>query len=124
MLAVVASMGGFIFGVRILVVIRSFRFSYLLLAFQYDTGQISDILLMDDFLLRFAHCDTAGLVSSCSFSQVRSGLIVSLLSIGTLGGVLVGATWVSSRVLSNAPAAANHDSFFLVPLTNLVVDTL
>jgi MFS transporter, SP family, sugar:H+ symporter len=39
MLALVASMGGFIFG--------------------YDTGQISDILLMDDFLTRFATCSGA-----------------------------------------------------------------
>ena len=36
MLALVSSMGGFIFG--------------------YDTGQISDILVMEDFKLRFATC--------------------------------------------------------------------
>ncbi|KZT03054.1 general substrate transporter [Laetiporus sulphureus 93-53] len=70
-LAVVASMGGFIFG--------------------YDTGQISDILLMDDFLLRFAKCTTPGDVSTCHFSNVREGLIVALLSIGTLAGCLMGA---------------------------------
>ncbi|KIY62582.1 general substrate transporter [Cylindrobasidium torrendii FP15055 ss-10] len=71
MLAIVASMGGFIFG--------------------YDTGQISDMLLMDDFLLRFAQCDAPGDVSTCKFSNVRSGLIVGLLSIGTLFGALIGA---------------------------------
>ncbi|KAJ8090320.1 hypothetical protein PM082_018916 [Marasmius tenuissimus] len=71
MLALLASMGGFIFG--------------------YDTGQISDILLMDDFLLRFAECSEPGVVSSCEFSHVRSGLIVALLSIGTLFGALFGA---------------------------------
>ncbi|KAF9265008.1 general substrate transporter [Marasmius fiardii PR-910] len=71
MLALLASMGGFIFG--------------------YDTGQISDILLMDDFLIRFAECSQPGVVSSCKFSYVRSGLIVSLLSIGTLFGALFGA---------------------------------
>ncbi|KAH9884210.1 general substrate transporter [Cubamyces lactineus] len=71
MLAVLASMGGFIFG--------------------YDTGQISDILLMPDFLLRFATCQTPGDAGSCSFSTVREGLIVSLLSIGTLVGALIGA---------------------------------
>ncbi|KAH7912110.1 general substrate transporter [Hygrophoropsis aurantiaca] len=71
MLALLASMGGFIFG--------------------YDTGQISDILLMDDFLLRFATCSTPGVASTCSFSVVREGLIVSLLSIGTLVGALAGA---------------------------------
>ena len=71
MLALLASMGGFIFG--------------------YDTGQISDILLMRDFKLRFAHCTTPGDVNSCSFTNVRSGLIVALLSIGTLIGALIGA---------------------------------
>ncbi|VDB83133.1 unnamed protein product [Peniophora sp. CBMAI 1063] len=71
MLALVASMGGFIFG--------------------YDTGQISDILLMDDFVLRFAQCGTPGDSSTCHFSNVREGLIVGLLSIGTLIGALGGA---------------------------------
>ncbi|EIN04111.1 general substrate transporter [Punctularia strigosozonata HHB-11173 SS5] len=71
MLALVASMGGFIFG--------------------YDTGQISDILLMDDFLQRFATCSDRAVASTCSFSVVREGLIVALLSIGTLVGALLGA---------------------------------
>ncbi|KAL5534954.1 hypothetical protein ACEPAF_3045 [Sanghuangporus sanghuang] len=66
-LALLASMGGFIFG--------------------YDTGQISDILLMDDFKQRFAECDRG----SCTFSDARSGIIVALLSIGTLIGSLIGA---------------------------------
>ena len=71
MLALFASMGGFMFG--------------------YDTGRISDILLMDDFLLRFADCSEPGVVETCRFSAVRSGLLVSLLSIGTLCGALLGA---------------------------------
>lgn len=71
MLALLASMGGFIFG--------------------YDTGQISDILLMDDFLLRFATCTNPTDASTCAFTVVREGLIVSLLSIGTLFGALFGA---------------------------------
>jgi SP family sugar:H+ symporter-like MFS transporter len=57
---------------------------------QYDTGQISDLLLMDDFLLRFGTC-TGSDASSCAFSNVRAGTIVSLLSIGTLIGALIGA---------------------------------
>lgn len=68
MLALIASMGGFIFG--------------------YDTGQISDILLMDDFLERFGTPDADGVLG---FTDVRSGLIVGLLSIGTLVGALAGA---------------------------------
>jgi MFS transporter, SP family, sugar:H+ symporter len=74
LLALVASMGGFIFG--------------------YDTGQISDVLVMEDFKHRFATCTIPGDVSSCKFSTVRSGLIVSLLSIGTLVGALAGAPLV------------------------------
>ncbi|KAI0808276.1 general substrate transporter [Fomes fomentarius] len=71
MLALLASMGGFIFG--------------------YDTGQISDILLMPDFLLRFADCSNPSDSQSCKFTVVREGLIVALLSIGTLVGALIGA---------------------------------
>ncbi|KAJ3509979.1 hypothetical protein NLJ89_g4928 [Agrocybe chaxingu] len=71
MLALVAGMGGFIFG--------------------YDTGQISDILLMEDFKLRFATCSNPADHNTCEFSTVRAGLIVSLLSIGTLAGALMGA---------------------------------
>ena len=75
MLALLASMGGFIFG--------------------YDTGQISDILIMEDFKVRFAQCGTPGDVNTCNFSNVRSGLIVALLSIGTLIGALIGAPYVT-----------------------------
>lgn len=46
---------------------------------------------MEDFKLRFAQCGTAGDVNSCNFSTVREGLIVALLSIGTLAGALFGA---------------------------------
>lgn len=70
MLALVASMGGFIFG--------------------YDTGQISNILLMEDFRQRF--CTTSSNPgSTCEELTTRSGLIVSVLSIGTLFGALLGA---------------------------------
>ncbi|KAF8585286.1 general substrate transporter [Ramaria rubella] len=70
-LALLASMGGFIFG--------------------YDTGQISDILLMNDFIARFGQCHTSSAGTTCQFSIVREGLIVALLSIGTLFGALLGA---------------------------------
>lgn len=58
---------------------------------RYDTGQIADFLVMDDFKLRFATCTTPGDAASCTFSNVRSGLIVGMLSIGTLIGSLIGA---------------------------------
>ncbi|KAB5588785.1 High-affinity glucose transporter ght2 [Ceratobasidium theobromae] len=71
LLAIVASMGGFIFG--------------------FDTGQISDILLMEDFLKRFASCGNPNDASTCKFNTYIEGLIVSLLSIGTAIGALIGA---------------------------------
>src|SRR5258706_1005409 len=67
-MAVSTAMGGFIFG--------------------YDTGQISGFLEMQVFLERFGEQDSTG---KYSFSNVRSGLIVGLLSIGTLIGALVAA---------------------------------
>ncbi|TIA90768.1 hypothetical protein E3P81_03621 [Wallemia ichthyophaga] len=75
-IAILASVGGMIFG--------------------YDSGQISDMLLMRDFLERFADiregCDPNGMnCSTYEFSRVREGLIVGLLSIGTLAGSIFGA---------------------------------
>lgn len=51
--------------------------------FGYDTGQISGFLEMKDFLDRFGE--------NGSFTDVRSGTITGLLSIGTLVGVIVAA---------------------------------
>ncbi|KFY96548.1 hypothetical protein V500_02411 [Pseudogymnoascus sp. VKM F-4518 (FW-2643)] len=67
-MAVVAAMGGFIFG--------------------YDTGQISGFLEMKVFLERFGEARSDG---TFFFSHVRSGLIVGLLSIGTAIGALLAA---------------------------------
>ncbi|PKY01318.1 general substrate transporter [Aspergillus campestris IBT 28561] len=54
--------------------------------FGYDTGQISGFLEMHDFKRRFGQPQGDG---TYKFNNVRSGLIVSLLSIGTLFGALV-----------------------------------
>ncbi|KAL2837516.1 hypothetical protein BJY01DRAFT_220887 [Aspergillus pseudoustus] len=54
--------------------------------FGYDTGQISGFLEMDNFQRRFGQLQDDG---SYTFSNVRSGLIVSMLSIGTLLGALM-----------------------------------
>ncbi|KAF2035340.1 general substrate transporter [Setomelanomma holmii] len=68
-MAIIVSMGGFIFG--------------------YDTGQISGFLEMPDFLERFA--DETDADGNLKFSNWKSGLIVALLSIGTLIGALIAA---------------------------------
>ncbi|KAK5209444.1 hexose transporter hxt5 [Exophiala xenobiotica] len=67
-MGMLVSMGGFIFG--------------------YDTGQISGFLAMPDFLDRFGQRHSDG---TAYFSNVRSGLIVAMLSIGTLIGALIAA---------------------------------
>ncbi|KAI9934831.1 hypothetical protein AWENTII_005638 [Aspergillus wentii] len=67
-LGVLVSMGGFIFG--------------------YSTGQISGFTTMPDFKTRFAERQPSG---EYVFSNVRNGLIVGLLSIGTMIGALVAA---------------------------------
>ncbi|KAH6686649.1 general substrate transporter [Plectosphaerella plurivora] len=73
-LALFISMGGLIFG--------------------YDTGQISGFLEMPDFLDRFGETGPDG---TKSFGTTRSGLIVALLSIGTLIGALTAAP-IADRV--------------------------
>lgn len=60
----IASMGGFMFG--------------------YESGQISGIMAMSDFINRFAD-------SSGEFRPARNGTVVGLLCIGTLLGCLLSA---------------------------------
>ncbi|KAI1337903.1 general substrate transporter [Xylariaceae sp. FL0016] len=59
------------------------------LIFGYDTGQISGFLEMPDFLSRFGSPQPPD--GAYGFSDVRQGLIVGLLSIGTLIGALAAA---------------------------------
>ncbi|KAJ5753151.1 hypothetical protein N7520_010068 [Penicillium odoratum] len=73
-MGIFVSMGGFLFG--------------------YDTGQISGFLAMPNFLMRYGQRSSNG---TYVFSNVRSGLIVALLSIGTLIGALTAAP-VADRV--------------------------
>ncbi|KAG9238457.1 MFS sugar transporter-like protein [Amylocarpus encephaloides] len=70
-MTLLVAMGGFIFG--------------------YDTGQISGFLEMRVFLEMFGQptAVTAGHPFGYYFTNVRSGLIVALLSIGTLIGCLI-----------------------------------
>lgn len=77
-MGILVSMGGFVFG--------------------YDTGQVSGFLAMEDFLDRFGQRRRDG---TAYFSNVRSGLIVALLSIGTLFGALIAAPiadWIGRKM--------------------------
>lgn len=56
--------------------------------FGYDTGQISGFLQMSNYQKRYGQLNAQG---EYTFSDVRSGLLVGLLSIGTLIGSLCGA---------------------------------
>jgi len=64
------------------------------LIFGFDTGQISGFLEMQNFLENFGEEQSNG---SYAFSNVRSGLIVALLSVGTLLGALAAAP-IADRV--------------------------
>jgi SP family sugar:H+ symporter-like MFS transporter len=84
MLGVVTSIGGFLFG--------------------YDTGQISSMLIFEDFVNRFGQGQIDPETGRKSFDTIVSSLIVSLMSIGTLVGALSGAYtadwWGRRRSLS------------------------
>ncbi|KAF1838302.1 general substrate transporter [Decorospora gaudefroyi] len=67
-LGVITSIGGFLFG--------------------YDTGQISGMLLFEDFVQRFGQTQPSGEIE---FDSTIQSLLVSLMSIGTLIGALSGA---------------------------------
>lgn len=70
LIAVVASMGGFLFG--------------------YDTGQISGILVYEDFKARFA-TETDPMTGEPAFNTYLEGCITGFLSIGTAIGAILGA---------------------------------
>ncbi|EXJ85317.1 MFS transporter, SP family, sugar:H+ symporter [Capronia epimyces CBS 606.96] len=64
------------------------------LCFGYDTGQISGFLEMDNFLRNFANEK-----NPLGFDNIRSGLIVGMLSIGTLIGALIAGPVANNRVI-------------------------
>ncbi|KAM6520225.1 hexose transporter hxt5 [Fusarium falciforme] len=77
LLALITSIGGFLFG--------------------YDTGQISGMLLFEDFTNRFAQKHDDGTIAWVS---IIKSLLVSLMSIGCLIGALLGsytADWYGRR---------------------------
>ncbi|KAF4463997.1 High-affinity fructose transporter ght6 [Fusarium albosuccineum] len=77
LLAVITSLGGFLFG--------------------YDTGQISGMLLFEDFTNRFAQKQDDGTIA---WRPIIQSLLVSLMSIGCLIGALTGsytADWYGRR---------------------------
>lgn len=67
--ASLASMGGFLFG--------------------WDTGQISDLLVMEDFKNRFAQSRQPD--GSMKWNEWIQGLVVGMFSIGAIAGAIVGA---------------------------------
>ncbi|KAJ2995713.1 hypothetical protein NUW58_g1196 [Xylaria curta] len=87
------------------------------LIFGYDTGQISGFLEMPDFLQRFGELSDDGVGgTSYSFSPVRSGLIVGLLSIGTLVGALIAAPiadWIGRRLSISVWCAVTSIGFVI-----------
>ncbi|PWZ01301.1 putative HXT5-hexose transporter [Testicularia cyperi] len=70
-IAILASMGGFLFG--------------------WDTGQVSGLLEMEDFRRRFATVDDPAALGGKDWNPWVEGVLVSLLSVGTAIGVLIGA---------------------------------
>ena len=79
-MGILVSMGGLIFG--------------------FDTGQISGFLEMNDFLQRFGELlpdpKNPGGPPTYQFTNTRSGLIVGMLSIGTLIGALIAAPFANA----------------------------
>ena len=76
---------------------------------------------MKDFLQRFAQCSDRAVVATCHFSNVRAGLIVALLSIGTLIGALIGA-WVAD-LLGRRRAMTSECIIFMVGVIIQITST-
>merc|ERR1712225_152555 len=62
------------------------------ICFGYDTGQISGFLQMEDFQYQFADDR-----ETLELSDIRTGLLVAMLSIGTLIGALIAGPVANNR---------------------------
>lgn len=89
--------GKFSFGITLRTVIMTILVAMGGFIFGYDTGQISGFLEMQVFLQRFGEPTAVSATHPYGryFSNVRSGLIVGLLSIGTLIGCLVASPFAN-----------------------------
>lgn len=97
LLGVITNIGGFLFGYGTLHSRPREQTAMLTIS---DTGQISGMLLFDDFVNRFGQ----GPEGDKAFQPIIQSLLVSLMSIGTLIGALSGAYtadwWGRRRSLS------------------------
>lgn len=91
-MAVLVSMGGIVFG--------------------FDTGQISGFVQMNNFLENFADEH-----NPLGFSNVREGLIVGMLSIGTLVGALTAAPIANTPLLGRKYSICLWCIIFCVGIT-------
>jgi len=85
---VVTSIGGFLFGYDT-VCSKSITLKLIELTVERQ-GQISGILIFEDFLRRFGEPDPSA-PTGYSIAATRSSILVSLMSIGSLFGALLGA---------------------------------
>lgn len=70
---------------------KAFLIVELILFIRYDTGVINGVQAMRDWLCTFGTVDTSTIPETCSITAGQQSVIVSVLSIGTFVGALIGA---------------------------------